>query len=78
MPLALWQLMTANCVPIVSTNNLATNGVVHVVDEALPSPNMTLLEMIKTDPQFSILRTRTYTVYTEPCAFCPWNLRGRD
>lgn len=51
------KLMTANCVPIVSTNNLATNGVVHVVDEALPSPNMTLLEMIKTDPQFSILRT---------------------
>ncbi|KAK8780453.1 hypothetical protein V5799_018207 [Amblyomma americanum] len=51
------KLMTANCVPIVSANNPATNGVVHVVDETLPSPNRTLYQIIAEDPRFSTLRS---------------------
>lgn len=51
------KMMTANCVPIVSANNPATNGMVHVVDETLPTPNQTLFEMISQDPRFSTLRS---------------------
>nr|XP_037271211.1 transforming growth factor-beta-induced protein ig-h3-like [Rhipicephalus microplus] len=51
------KLMTANCVPIVSANNPATSGVVHVVDETLPSPNRTLYEIVSEDPRFSTLRS---------------------
>ncbi|XP_075526079.1 transforming growth factor-beta-induced protein ig-h3-like [Dermacentor variabilis] len=51
------KLLTANCVPIVSANNPATNGVVHVVDETLPSPNQTLYQAVAEDPRFSTLRS---------------------
>ncbi|XP_037528927.1 transforming growth factor-beta-induced protein ig-h3 [Rhipicephalus sanguineus] len=51
------KLMTANCVPIVSANNPATSGMVHVVDETLPSPNRTLYEIVSEDPRFSTLRS---------------------
>ncbi|XP_070395925.1 transforming growth factor-beta-induced protein ig-h3-like [Dermacentor albipictus] len=51
------KLLTANCVPIVSANNPATNGVVHVVDETLPSPNQTLYQVVAEDPRFSTLRS---------------------
>nr|KAG5705889.1 hypothetical protein BaRGS_030779 [Batillaria attramentaria] len=51
------KLTTANCVRVTSTDNLATNGVIHVVDKVLPTVTSSLMEMIQRDPQFSFLNT---------------------
>ncbi|XP_070556902.1 transforming growth factor-beta-induced protein ig-h3-like [Ptychodera flava] len=50
-------LVTVNCVPVVEPNVFATNGVVHVIDEVIEPPTQSILEIIETDPRFSILRT---------------------
>nr|KAG5705886.1 hypothetical protein BaRGS_030776 [Batillaria attramentaria] len=50
-------LTTANCVPVTSADNIATNGVIHVVDKILPTVTSSIMDLIAQDPQFSLLRT---------------------
>ncbi|KAK7101208.1 transforming growth factor-beta-induced protein ig-h3-like [Littorina saxatilis] len=51
------KLTTANCVRVTSTDNLATNGVIHVVEKVLPTVTSSLLDLIQRDEQFSYLKT---------------------
>ncbi|PSN55982.1 hypothetical protein C0J52_02154 [Blattella germanica] len=51
------RLMTANCARLTSTNNYATNGVVHVVDRVIRPVTKTLAELIDQDSQFSTLKS---------------------
>ncbi|XP_023226463.1 transforming growth factor-beta-induced protein ig-h3-like [Centruroides sculpturatus] len=50
------KIITTNCVRVVSINNYAKNGVVHIVEKVLPQPTRTLAGIISSDPQFSILK----------------------
>jgi uncharacterized surface protein with fasciclin (FAS1) repeats len=52
------RVVTANCAPIISTNNYAVNGVVHLMDRVMQNPNQTVAEMIESDNRFTILRRR--------------------
>ncbi|XP_054154095.1 transforming growth factor-beta-induced protein ig-h3-like [Oppia nitens] len=49
------RVVTANCVPLVSTNNYAINGIVHIVNRVMPSPTKTLKQIIENDDRFTIL-----------------------
>jgi len=51
------QLMTANCVPVVSQDNLAENGVVHIVNDVLWPVTDTIADIVTRDPQLSTLKT---------------------
>lgn len=51
------KLTTANCVPVTSTDNIATNGVIHVVDKVLPTVTSSLMELIQRDKDLSFLKT---------------------
>ena len=51
------QLTTANCVRVTSTDNVATNGVIHTVEKVLPTVTSSLLDIIQRDEQFSYLKT---------------------
>ncbi|XP_064486579.1 transforming growth factor-beta-induced protein ig-h3-like [Ornithodoros turicata] len=59
------KVLTANCVPVVSYDNVAQNGVVHVVDETLPAPSRTLYEIINQNAQFSTLKSLLATAGLE-------------
>lgn len=52
------RVVTANCAPIVSSNNFATNGIVHILDRVMPISNQSIGEIIEKDPKFSILNSR--------------------
>ena len=49
------RVVTANCAPIVSANNYATNGMVHILDRVMPIANQSIGQIIESDPRFSIL-----------------------
>lgn len=49
--------MTANCKRVSSRNNLATNGVIHVVDEVLQPVTKSLTDIVSSNPQLSYLKT---------------------
>ncbi|GIY93469.1 periostin [Caerostris extrusa] len=49
-------IVTANCVPIVSSDHFARNGIIHVVDKVLPIPTRTVADIIAGDMQFSVLK----------------------
>ena len=51
------QMMTANCKEVVSPDNQADNGIVHVVDGVLEPAEDTLSDMISTRPELSTLKT---------------------
>ena len=51
------RVVTANCAPIISANNYATNGIVHILDRVMPSPIKTLADIIEDDQRFTILKT---------------------
>jgi len=51
------KLMTANCRKLTSVDNMATNGVVHVVDGVLTPVGDTLLELVSKNPELSHLKT---------------------
>jgi len=52
------KLVTANCAPVTSADNQALNGVVHIVDRIIKSPTKgSLMEMIASDAEFSILKS---------------------
>lgn len=50
-------VMTANCKRVSSRNNLATNGVIHVVDEVLQPVTKSLTDIVSSNPQLSYLKT---------------------
>ena len=52
-----FQLVTANCQPVVSLDNQATNGVIHVVSGILNPVEKSLLEIVSKDPELSTLKT---------------------
>lgn len=49
-------LVLPNCAKITSINNYATNGVVHLIDRMLPIPTKTVLEIIASNSQLTILK----------------------
>lgn len=49
------KLMTANCVPIVAKDVPATNGIVHVVQDLLPTVTKSLDQLVSQNPQLSQL-----------------------
>ncbi|KAL8606510.1 hypothetical protein ACOMHN_037741 [Nucella lapillus] len=51
------KLTTANCVKVTSSDNMATNGVIHVVEKALPMVTSSLVDLLRSDKQFSYLKT---------------------
>lgn len=51
------QLMTANCVPVKSRDQMATNGVIHTVSSALKPVTKSLLEIVKQREDLSTLKT---------------------
>ena len=60
--------MTANCMEVVSADNQASNGVVHVVDGVLEPAEETLSDMIRSRPELSTLKTcksRNVSEYTD-------------
>ena len=51
------QILTANCIPIVSRDNLATNGVVHVINKVItPNEGTTLMDLVSQNPQLTVLK----------------------
>lgn len=50
-------LVTANCQKVTHVDNMATNGVVHVVDSVLTPVGDTLLNLISKNPELSTLKT---------------------
>ena len=63
-------MMTANCMEVVSANNQASNGLVHVVDGVLEPAEETLSDMIRSRPELSTLKTcksRNTSEYTVHC-----------
>jgi len=49
--------MTANCIEITSADNLASNGVVHVIDDVITPVTGTILDLIQKNPELSTLKT---------------------
>ena len=54
------KLTTANCVRVTSTDNVATNGVIHTVEKVLPTVTSSLLDRVQRDEQFSYLKTGSF------------------
>ncbi|KFM73469.1 Transforming growth factor-beta-induced protein ig-h3, partial [Stegodyphus mimosarum] len=50
------KVVTANCIPIVSGDHFARNGVIHQIQKALPRPYKTVADVIAGDAQFSVLK----------------------
>ena len=57
----LFQLFTANCRKITKVDNLATNGVVHVIDSMLTPVGDTLSNLISKNPELSVLKTGMFS-----------------
>ena len=52
------RVYTANCVRLVSTNNYAQQGVVHMLDGAMKPATKTIAQLIDSEPHFSSFRKR--------------------
>ena len=46
------QTYTANGVPVSVTDEVALNGIIHVVDSVIPSAEMDALDVLKNDGRF--------------------------
>ncbi|XP_066293859.1 transforming growth factor-beta-induced protein ig-h3-like isoform X2 [Branchiostoma lanceolatum] len=51
------KIVNANCVKVVRVDQLASNGVIHVVDGILPNTKKSILEIISQDSRFTTLKT---------------------
>ncbi|KAL8582945.1 hypothetical protein ACOMHN_006489 [Nucella lapillus] len=51
------KLTTANCVKVTSTDHMATNGIIHMVESVVPTVTMSLLDVIQKEEDFSFLKT---------------------
>ncbi|XP_061191377.1 transforming growth factor-beta-induced protein ig-h3-like [Saccostrea echinata] len=49
-------IMTANCKRVTSRDNLATNGVIHVVEDVLQPVTKSLMDIVSSNPQLSYLK----------------------
>jgi len=49
--------MTANCIEITSADNMASNGVVHVIGDVITPVTSTILDLIQKNPELSTLKT---------------------
>ena len=56
------QIMTANCVPVNSTDNMATNGIVHVVDKIIMPAKFTLHQLVENNQEFNTLKHSRWRV----------------
>ncbi len=54
--------MTANCIPLTSTDNQANNGVVHLVDGVLKPVEDSIADIVSKNPQLGILKTSKCTL----------------
>ncbi|CAL1270033.1 unnamed protein product [Larinioides sclopetarius] len=50
------KIATANCVPILTGDHFARNGIIHTVEKVLPIPTRTVADIIAGDVQFSVLK----------------------
>lgn len=48
---------TANCAPLLKVNQVAENGIIHVVDSVLTPVTMDLMEIIRSRSDMAVLRT---------------------
>lgn len=48
---------TANCAPLLKVNKVATNGIVHVVEKVLPPVTQSIMELVESRSDMTILRT---------------------
>lgn len=48
---------TANCVPIIKTNQIAKNGIVHVIERVMTPVKDNLMELIRQRSDMAVLRT---------------------
>lgn len=48
---------TANCAPLVKVNQMATNGIVHLVDGVLTPVTQNLMEIVRERNDMAVLRT---------------------
>ncbi|ELT91725.1 hypothetical protein CAPTEDRAFT_202446 [Capitella teleta] len=55
-------MVTVNCVPILSSDRIASNGVIHVVKDLLIPAQRTLIDLISTDPRLNFY-TRLLLAY---------------
>lgn len=53
-------LMTANCIPINKVDNMATNGIVHVLDGVLTPVTQPISQIIAENGKFTILSGSKY------------------
>ncbi|WAR23616.1 BGH3-like protein [Mya arenaria] len=51
------KVVTANCIKITTEDNMATNGVVHVIDDVITPVTGTLLDLVQKNPELSTLKT---------------------
>ena len=58
------QVVTANCVPIQSADNVASNGVVHVVASRLPDTTSSIYDIVANDERFSTLKLGTLVLFS--------------
>ncbi|KAG8178932.1 hypothetical protein JTE90_024906 [Oedothorax gibbosus] len=50
------KVVTANCVPVLSGDHFARNGIIHVIEKVLPVPSRSVADIIAGDSQFSVLK----------------------
>jgi len=55
-------MVTANCVPLIYSDVMANNGVVHVVDSVLPPADESLQQLILSRRELSTFATSIYSV----------------
>lgn len=48
------RVVTVNCVRILTSNHIATNGVVHLVERVIPTTTRTLDDVLSSDPRFTM------------------------
>jgi hypothetical protein len=52
------RIYTANCVRLVSTNNYAHQGVIHMLDGVMKPATKTIAQLLESEPHFSSFRKR--------------------
>ena len=55
------QVVTVNCARIIHGNQVATNGVVHVVDRVVSSVGNSIAEVLDVDDDLTMLTVRIFT-----------------
>uniref|UniRef100_S4RW53 Transforming growth factor, beta-induced n=1 Tax=Petromyzon marinus TaxID=7757 RepID=S4RW53_PETMA len=55
-------IITVNCARLLKPNNLATNGVVHVIDRVIAPPSTNLRQILESDDNLATLRRRIVNI----------------